>query len=106
MEVTGLQIGFDAVVALISGIVGALTVWHSLKGKVAIQQLLLKNIINEMEEFKNNKKENHILLHTRIDNLKEQVDKNREKNDGSILELKTEMGAMELRIIQAIHELK
>ena len=45
-------------------------------------------------------------MHKRIDDLKGQVERNREKNDASLLELKTEMGAMELRIIQAIHAIK
>jgi len=38
--------------------------------------------------------------------LKDQVEENRSKNDASISELKTEMGQMELRIIQAIHASK
>ena len=58
MEVTGMQIGFDALLSLISGIVGALTVWYTLK------------------------------------------------SDATASELKSEMNAMELRIIQAIHDIK
>jgi len=100
---TGFQIGFDALVSLLSAVVGALTVWYSLKGKVEIQQVILNNLISDMNEIKTHKKEGSILLHKRIDDLKNQVERNREKNDASLLELKTEMGAMELRIIQAIH---
>ncbi len=100
---TGFQIGFDALVSLLSAVVGALTVWYSLKGKVEIQQVVLNNLISDMNEIKTHKKEGTILLHKRIDDLKKQVERNREKNDASLLELKTEMGAMELRIIQAIH---
>jgi hypothetical protein len=97
------QIGFDAVVSLLSALTGALTVWYSLKGKVEIQRVVLDNLISDMEEVKIHKKEGHIQLHKRIDDLKGQVERNREKNDASLAELKTEMGAMELRIIQAIH---
>ena len=103
---TGFQIGFDALISLISAIAGALTVWYTLKGKVEIQQVVLENLIADMEEIKTHKKEGHTQLHKRIDDLKGQVERNREKNDESLGELKKEMGAMELRIIQAIHALK
>ena len=103
---TGFQIGFDALISLLSAVTGALTVWYTLKGKVEIQQVILQNLISEMEEVKLHKKEGHTQLHKRIDDLKGQVERNREKNDESLGELKNEMGAMELRIIQAIHALK
>ena len=103
---TGFQIGFDALISLLSAVTGALTVWYSLKGKVEIQQVILQNLIADMEEIKSHKKEGHTQLHKRIDDLKGQVERNREKNDESLGELKKEMGAMELRIIQAIHAVK
>ena len=103
---TGFQIGFDALISLLSAVTGALTVWYTLKGKVEIQQVILENLIADMEEIKTHKKEGHTQLHKRIDDLKGQVERNREKNDESLGELKKEMGAMELRIIQAIHALK
>ncbi len=103
---TGFQIGFDALISLLSAVTGALTVWYTLKGKVEIQQVILENLIADMEEVKTHKKEGHTQLHKRIDDLKGQVERNREKNDESLGELKKEMGAMELRIIQAIHALK
>lgn len=106
MEVTGFQIGFDALISLLSAVIGALTVWYSLKGKVEIQQIVLENLSSDMEEMKSHKKEGHTILHNRIDDLKNQVDKNREKNDDSLSNLKKEMGAMEIRIIQAIHAIK
>jgi hypothetical protein len=34
MEVSSLQIGFDALIALLVSVTGALGVWYSLKGKV------------------------------------------------------------------------
>lgn len=103
---TGFQIGLDALISLLSAVAGALTVWYSLKGKVEIQQVVLNNLIADMEEIKTHKKEGHTQLHKRIDDLKGQVERNREKNDESLGELKKEMGAMELRIIQAIHAVK
>ena len=103
---TGFQIGLDALISLLSAVVGALAVWYSLKGKVEIQQVILNNLIQDMEEVKTHKKEGNIQLHKRIDDLKGQVERNREKNDESLSELKKEMGAMELRIIQAIHAVK
>jgi len=103
---TSFQIGFDALISLLSAVTGALTVWYSLKGKVEIQQVILQNLIADMEEIKNHKKEGHTQLHKRIDDLKGQVERNREKNDESLGELKKEMGAMEIRIIQAIHAVK
>lgn len=107
---TGFQIGIEALISLLSAITGALTVWYTLKGKVEIQQVVLDNLISDMEELKANKKEGQDRLHTRIDQLKSQVENNREKNDQALAEVKaeisgvkTEMGAMELRIIQAFH---
>lgn len=110
MDTVGFNIGFEALVSLLSAVVGALTVWYSLKGKVEIQQVVLDNLISDMEDIKENKKEGQDRLHKRIDSLKTQVEANREKNDEALAEVKaeisgvrTEMGAMELRIIQAFH---
>jgi hypothetical protein len=76
---TGFQIGFDALISLLSAVTGALTVWYSLKGKVEIQQVILNNLMQDMEEVKTHKKEGHTQLHKRIDDLKGQVERNREK---------------------------
>ena len=53
--------------------------------------------------MKVDKKDNHTLLHKRIDDLKKQVERNREKNDQALSDLKAEMGQMEIRIINAIN---
>lgn len=103
MEVSSLQIGFDALVALLGSLTGALGVWFSLKNKVSIQQMVLDSLAKDLEEMKTDKKENHSLLHRRIDELKTQVERNREKNDKSLANLTAEMGQMELRIINAIN---
>lgn len=103
MEVSSLQIGFDALVALLVSITGALGVWYSLKGKVTIQQMTLDSLSKDLEEMKVDKKDNQALLHKRIDDLKKQVERNREKNDKALADLKAEMGQMEIRIINAIN---
>ena len=54
MEITSMQIGFDALVSLLSALIGALTVWYSLKNKVSIQQVVLENLRKDMEEIKAN----------------------------------------------------
>jgi soluble cytochrome b562 len=65
MEITGFQIGFDALISLLSAVVGALTVWYSLKGKVEIQQVVLDNLASDMDDIKTHKKEGNILLQRR-----------------------------------------
>jgi len=103
MEVSSLQIGFDALIALLVSISGALGVWYSLKGKVTIQQMTLDGLDKELGEMKSDKKDHHSLIHKRIDDLKNQVERNREKNDQALSDLKAEMGQMEIRIINAIN---
>tara|TARA_R110002167_G_scaffold223061_2_gene428088 strand:- start:472 stop:789 length:318 start_codon:yes stop_codon:yes gene_type:complete len=103
MEVSSLQIGFDALIALLVSVTGALGVWYSLKGKVTLQQIILDALSKDLEEMKVDKKDNNTLLHNRIDDLKKQVERNREKNDQSLSDLKSEMGKMEIRIIHAIN---
>ncbi len=103
MEVSSLQIGLDALIALLVSLAGGLGVWHTLKGRVAIQQITLDSLTKDIDEIKQNKKESNLLLHKRIDDLKNQVSRNREISNESLAELKTEMQAMELRIIKAIN---
>tara|TARA_R110002153_G_scaffold116125_1_gene259725 strand:+ start:73 stop:390 length:318 start_codon:yes stop_codon:yes gene_type:complete len=103
MEVSSLQIGFDALIALLVSVTGALGVWYSLKGKVTIQQMTLDALDKDLDEMKTDRKDNQILLHKRIDDLKHQVERNREKNDKALSDLKSEMGQMEIRIINAIN---
>ncbi len=103
MEVSSLQIGFDALIALLVSVTGALGVWYTLKGKVTIQQITLDSLEKDLDEMKVDKKDNHTLLHKRIDDLKKQVERNREKNDQALSDIKAEMGQMEIRIINAIN---
>ena len=106
MEISSLQVGLDALFVLIGSLSGAMTVWYTLKGKVEIQRVILDNLVTDMEELKQDKKEVQSALHRRIDNLKNQVEENRSRNEASISSLKEEMGQMELRIINAIHASK
>lgn len=46
------------------------------------------------------------MTHLRINAVKDTVEKNREKQDNSLQDLKSEMSAMEIRIINAIHDIK
>ncbi len=96
MDITGLQIGFDALLSILSALVGALTVWFTLKNKVTIQQLLLDRLSKEVDER----------LHKRIDDLKIKVEVNREKNDQAINQLREDMAQMKVDIIEAIHAIK
>lgn len=96
MDVTGLQIGFDALLSILSALVGALTVWFTLKNKVTIQQLLLDRLSREVDER----------LHKRIDDLKTKVEVNREKNDQAINQLREDMAQMKIDILEAIHAIK
>ena len=79
MEISSMQIGFDALLSILSAI-GALTVWFTLKNRVAIQQLVLENIQKDLDEIKSDKKSRE-RLRKRIDDLKTKVEVNREKND-------------------------
>jgi hypothetical protein len=106
METTGFGIGFEALISLLSAIIGALTIWYSLKGKVEIQEVILNNLKSDINEIKMDEKTSHTAINKRIDDVKVQVEKNRATQDRIISDLKTEMQAMELRIIQAIHEQK
>jgi len=106
MEISSMQIGFDALLSILSALIGALTVWFTLKNKVAIQQLVLENIQKDLDDIKSDKKESHERLHKRIDDLKTKVETNREKNDNAIVQLRDDMAKMKIEIIEAIASLK
>ena len=106
MDVSGLQIGFDAFIALLVSLTGALGVWHTLKGKVTIQQLTLDNLSKDLDEMKSIKKDITERVHKRIDDLKTKVESNREKQEQSISQLREDMAKMKIEIIEAIHAIK
>lgn len=95
MNVEELQFTLNGIIGLITGIAGAVGFWFSLKGKIN----LIQQKIDTLEDAEK-------ALHKRIDKLKDEVSRNRERSDMSSQEIKTEMNQMELRIIQAIHEIK
>tara|TARA_R110000803_G_C11849567_1_gene305695 strand:- start:348 stop:671 length:324 start_codon:yes stop_codon:yes gene_type:complete len=106
MNVTDMQIGLDVLIGVLSAAAGALTIWYTLKNKVQIQQLLIDQNTQDIVEIKKSSTLSCDMMHKRLDALKTTVDKNREKNDNTISTIKADMNAMELRIINAIHELK
>lgn len=95
VDYSGITIGLNVLFPLICGLAGALGVWFKLKGTVNIQRM---EIINLQDDNK--------LTHQRINSVKDTVEKNREKQDSLIQDLKSEMTQMEIRIINAIHDIK
>jgi hypothetical protein len=91
----GLSIPIEIFIGLASGIVSALGVWFKLKSTVEIQKMMIDNVDHDIN-----------LINDRITRLKTIVEANREKNEGSLTELKKEINEMEIRIIKAIHEIK
>jgi hypothetical protein len=89
-----LSISLEIFIGLTSGIVSALGVWFKLKSTVEIQKIMLDNVEHDIN-----------LVNDRITRLKTTVEANREKNEGSLTELKKEINEMEIRIIKAIHEI-
>ncbi len=90
----GFSISLEIFIGLASGIVSALGVWFKLKSTVEIQKIMLDNVEHDIN-----------LVNDRITRLKTTVESNREKNEGSLTELKKEINEMEIRIIKAIHEI-
>jgi hypothetical protein len=106
VDINGLSVGMDVLISVLFGASGAIGVWFKLKGKVEILDVEIGSLKDDLKALTSVKKEDNTALHKRIDTLKIVVEKNREKQDLSSLEIKTEMNKMELRIITAIHELK
>jgi hypothetical protein len=94
MYASVLEISLSLLMAIFSGVASALGVWFKLKSTVQIQKLMIDNIETNLKN-----------AHERITNLKNTVEANREKNETAVADLKSEMSAMEMRIIRAIHEL-
>jgi hypothetical protein len=105
-ELTGLEIGLDVFISVLFGAAGALGVWFKLKNVVNIQTVEISNLQDDIKNVREQKKELAAGIHKRVDSLKITVEKNREKSDNNTTEIKSEMQKMELRIIQAIHEIK
>ncbi len=98
--------GVEVVISIIFGAGGALAVWFKLKGSVNIQEIEIINLQTELIDMKSDKKESNKQLHKRVDDLKVIVEKNRENSANGINDMTSNMNAMELRIIKAIHEIK
>lgn len=106
MDISGLSVGMDVFISVIFGAFGALGVWYKLKNIVEIQKVEIMALQDEVQNIRSEKKELSEGLHKRVDSLKSTVEKNRERSDNNTNEIKSEMQKMELRIIQAIHEIK
>jgi hypothetical protein len=106
MEYSSITFGLDVLISVIFGAGGALAVWFKLKGTVNIQAIEIANLKEELTDLKSDKKESNTQIHKRVDSLKVVVEKNRENSDTGINLMTSNMNAMELRIIKAIHEIK
>jgi hypothetical protein len=106
MDYTGITFGLEVLLSIIFGAGGALGVWFKLKGTVNIQAVEIQSLSKSLEELKDEKKESNKQIHRRVDSLKDVVENNRQNSDKGINKMTTNMNAMELRIIKAIHEIK
>jgi gas vesicle protein len=106
MDISGLSVGLDVFISVLFGALGALGVWYKLKNIVEIQKVEIMALQDEVKNVRESKKELSEVINRRVDSLKTTVEKNRERSDNNTNEIKGEMQKMELRIIQAIHEIK
>ena len=95
MEAEGLTFGLHALISILFAGAGALGFWFTMKWSVS----LLKQRVETLEA--NNK-----IIHKRLENFKEQVKENRDKADTAINDITSKMQEMEIRIINAIHDLE
>jgi|TARA_R110002126_G_scaffold76634_2_gene191330 hypothetical protein len=95
MEAEGLTFGLNAIISILFAAAGALGFWYTIKGSVN----LLEQRVKTLEAIDK-------VLHKRVEGLKEEVKENRDKSDTAISDITGKMQAMELRIIQAIHDSK
>ena len=95
MEAEGLTFGLNAIISILFAAAGALGFWYTIKGSVN----LLEQRVKTLEAIDK-------VLHKRVEGLKEEVKENRDKADTAISDITGKMQAMELRIIQAIHDSK
>ena len=95
MEAEGLTFGLNAIVSILFAAGGALGFWYTIKGSVN----LLEQRVKALES-------NDKVLHKRVEGLKIELKENRDRSDTAISDITSKMQAMELRIIQAIHDSK
>jgi hypothetical protein len=106
MDYNSITFGLDVLISVIFGAGGALAVWFKLKGTVNIQAVEISALYDSLKELKEEKKESNKQIHRRVDSLKEVVENNRQNSDKGINLMTSNMNAMELRILKAIHEIK
>jgi hypothetical protein len=101
-----ITIGIGALVSLGSGLVGAASVWFKIKNSVEILNVKLCGIEKENAEIKKDIEKDTDIIHQRIANVKAEIEKNRERSDASLEDIKKDMADMKLEIITAIEQLK
>tara|TARA_Y100000389_G_C17324762_1_gene444962 strand:+ start:353 stop:670 length:318 start_codon:yes stop_codon:yes gene_type:complete len=101
-----ITVGLGALISLSSGLIGAAAFWFKIKNSVEILNVKLCNIEKENSEIKRDSEKDAVVIHQRIANVKQEVEKNREKSDASLEEIKKDMAEMKIEIIKAIGDLK
>jgi len=87
MDLESLNVSLYMFIAIVSGVVSALSVWYRLKSKVDLLNIDIYNVKHELIT------------------LRDLFDKNKDKQSDSINMLKEEISQMEIRIIKEIHNL-
>lgn len=106
MDAQSINFTLTTVLSILFGAGGAIGVWFKLKGTVNIQAVKIVSLEEDLKDLKDEKKENNLQMHRRVDALKKVVEKNRENSDNGIQSMTKNMNQMELRIIKAIHEIR
>lgn len=87
MDLESLNVSLYMFIAIVSGVISALSVWYRLKSKVDLLNMDIYNVKHELLT------------------LRDVFDKNKDKQSDSINMLKEEISQMEIRIIKEIHNL-
>lgn len=104
-------------ISVVFGGLGAVGAWFKMKGKQDLLQLELAGVKKDQEEdakrfdseinkLRESKRELNKQIHTRIDSLKNNVEKNREHAEKSNTDMKQFINDMKVEIIREIHTSK
>ena len=88
-------VSLNLILSVGGGVIGAVGAYVKLKSRMDINSVQIVNLIEENKQ-----------CHTRIDSLKETVNKNREHSDQSTTDLKQFINDMKVEIIREIHNKK
>lgn len=95
MNAEEMTFGLNTLLSVLFGAGGAIGVWFKLKGSVNLLKL-------RIETLETNQK----IFNRRIEAIKTDIKENRDRADNSITDITAKIQEMELRIIQAIHDIK